>query len=1429
MDQREWDYGARMSRDRRAAEAWPVPEPEIDESGTRWSALTDTGSMTPSPEALTWQRRADAWAQQSEVEPYSGGGQAVEPANRWSDVASTGRPTFPADGAGWRTQTSEWRATGARWRQTTEWRSSTGSHVWRSTTEAWRPESEAAASGDRSGTPDRPTISGTAWPTPALESGRESTRDISSSWSQTPSWQRDADPPGRAATTPVEQTWSSSSTPSWQQSGQTSSWRQPPAQTPSWQQSSPPAPSWQQRPADSWSSSEPASGSWSTDSGTASSSWDTGRRSPSESTSWDTGRRSPGENTTWDTGRRAAGESGGWDTGRRSPGENTTDVAGWSRADGPGWQSGPRDDGRHFVREDDRAAWRRADDEWSTRRGRRRAPEPDEQPSGGTGWSGTPDRDNWAGHADTGNILAPGSPAPDPGPPAPSWGSRSLRRDPESADSPRRGYAAEPPSGAYGETSGAYGERNTGQTPIQFGVRPPSARRAPDDAPPAGPSGSFDSAAASGLPERQRDQDQRGQDQRDQGRRSQDQRDQDQRGPGRRAARRPQRYNANPTNWREDTSSWDAEPDTSNWTRDPDTGQWSRGEEDPRVLAWRAEAARREQMRSRADGAAAEPPSGPNGWGGGRRGRRDDEPTGPVGGVPGGPLPADGMPDGPGARQRSAMPAPRSAMPSQSSGGWSTGGAMPGPATPRSAMPGGTPWNGADQPDPSSSGRFRAEPFESGPYPAQRSAPEAYPNGNGGRRRAPEPEPEEWPGRQARRDDDYPAEGWRQGPTPPRQRELPAGRSDWSEPGYGAQRELPAGREPRSNGYPAAEPENWSDRAPRSNGYGGPESDRGPRQNGYGAPEPDRAPRSGGYGAPAPRQGGYDDASWSDTRQVSGARELPPGGASREPAYGMRELPAAPQRRDAGYGEQDWRDQRKPAYGAQRELPGGPASWAGQEPQASDEETDRYGVPRRRDDRDDPPFGGGGGGPRGQGDRRAPEPPAGPSWNDGGGQASNGYRRGAAPDGPGYRGGPADGSFRAGADAPGGDWRAELNGGAAAPTSGVAGYRTAAGGDWRTDLNGGGTVTSAAPVSGYRATATPGGDWRAELNGSAAVASPGLNGAGVAGPTTNGSAPAIGAAPASGDWRAELNGGAPGPAPVSGAAGYRSGVSTGTAPVSGAAGYRPGAAPETDWRAGLNGTATAPTSGAAGYRATAGPDWRTDLGAAPEVAPVSGATGYRATTTAAPAADDWRRELTRDAAPADSGPQRFSTSDFPSFRPSGSATVDGGANLALSATSVISTPAAATPEEDTSWPPRRGVSSALFENTGSYERRPVSSGVLSGRQNDLLDPDDEDEDEKSSSPLAAVGYTIVWYGVPVVLFVIGILLLNGGQRAHALQTLANAAPEFGISLALSIVVAFGLRFATTAWKSASVGLAAAVVGGGLATVLASAITGNSLS
>jgi hypothetical protein len=68
-----------------------------------------------------------------------------------------------------------------------------------------------------------------------------------------------------------------------------------------------------------------------------------------------------------------------------------------------------------------------------------------------------------------------------------------------------------------------------------------------------------------------------------------------------------------------------------------------------------------------------------------------------------------------------------------------------------------------------------------------------------------------------------------------------------------------------------------------------------------------------------------------------------------------------------------------------------------------------------------------------------------------------------------------------------------------------------------------------------------------------------------------------------------------------------------------------------------------------------------------------------------------------------------------------------------------------------------------------------------------------------------------------------------GSQSQAISTLTRAAPQFGISLVLSVLIAVGIRWVSDSWKSISVGLAAAVVGGGLATVISSAITGNSLS
>jgi hypothetical protein len=201
---------------------------------------------------------------------------------------------------------------------------------------------------------------------------------------------------------------------------------------------------------------------------------------------------------------------------------------------------------------------------------------------------------------------------------------------------------------------------------------------------------------------------------------------------------------------------------------------------------------------------------------------------------------------------------------------------------------------------------------------------------------------------------------------------------------------------------------------------------------------------------------------------------------------------------------------------------------------------------------------------------------------------------------------------------------------------------------------------------------------------------------------------------------------------------------------------------------------------------------------------------------------DWRRELAGETDLADGEARRFGTQDFVPFRPAGSTPAPAyGPPEPPSAPVGKANGARWHDPPDTQWPPRAAV-------PGSYQRQAADSMATSGRFN-LLEPEDDLEDNSRGGPLAAVGYTIIWYGVPVVLFVLYMLIVTGDEKAHALSTLANAAPQFGLSLALSMLVAVLLRWISGSWKAASVGLAAAVMGGGLATVLTSAITGTSLS
>jgi hypothetical protein len=222
-----------------------------------------------------------------------------------------------------------------------------------------------------------------------------------------------------------------------------------------------------------------------------------------------------------------------------------------------------------------------------------------------------------------------------------------------------------------------------------------------------------------------------------------------------------------------------------------------------------------------------------------------------------------------------------------------------------------------------------------------------------------------------------------------------------------------------------------------------------------------------------------------------------------------------------------------------------------------------------------------------------------------------------------------------------------------------------------------------------------------------------------------------------------------------------------------------------------------------------------------------GSASYREHNTG-----DWRRELAAESTGlADGESRRFGTEDFVPFKPVGSASVP--AAPVSAPNGAAASPASDTRERwedaaDNVWPPRQPT--GYQSPGGSYERRPVGGGLTGSRRStNLLEPDEDEIEEDTGGPLAAVGYTVIWYGVPVVLFVLYMLVLNGSQQAQALSTLAGAAPQFGLSLLLSMAVAVGLRWASGSWKAASVGLAAAVMGGGLATVLTSAITGNSLS
>ncbi|TDC38528.1 hypothetical protein [Micromonospora sp. KC213] len=130
----------------------------------------------------------------------------------------------------------------------------------------------------------------------------------------------------------------------------------------------------------------------------------------------------------------------------------------------------------------------------------------------------------------------------------------------------------------------------------------------------------------------------------------------------------------------------------------------------------------------------------------------------------------------------------------------------------------------------------------------------------------------------------------------------------------------------------------------------------------------------------------------------------------------------------------------------------------------------------------------------------------------------------------------------------------------------------------------------------------------------------------------------------------------------------------------------------------------------------------------------------------------------------------------------------------------------------------------------------VGGGAWNRRlEDDLLDPD-------PGGPLRPLVFTAACYVVPAMLAFLWVLTLSGqvpagcvtdisgggcdSPRTQALTSLMSGAPRYGLAFMSSLLIAGLLRRVGTTWRPATVALASAVVGGGLSTVMISAITGQ---
>jgi hypothetical protein len=110
---------------------------------------------------------------------------------------------------------------------------------------------------------------------------------------------------------------------------------------------------------------------------------------------------------------------------------------------------------------------------------------------------------------------------------------------------------------------------------------------------------------------------------------------------------------------------------------------------------------------------------------------------------------------------------------------------------------------------------------------------------------------------------------------------------------------------------------------------------------------------------------------------------------------------------------------------------------------------------------------------------------------------------------------------------------------------------------------------------------------------------------------------------------------------------------------------------------------------------------------------------------------------------------------------------------------------------------------------------------------------DEDDVEESPGYLHTALVTTAWYTIPLLLYTMYVLTLDGaasagdGQsaRENALNGLLGGMPRVGVALVTSLAVALLIRAISRGWRAATIGFAAAVVGAGAATVIFAALQG----